>query len=449
MQLPILSGLRISEGELAPSYPVNLEPRALESGISKGQQVSARGAEPLSEGPGVDRGGIVWNGTLYRVMGTKLVTVAADGTVTQLGDVGGDGLVCGFDFSFDRLSIRSGDKLFYYDGNLAEVTDPDLGRVLDHVWMDGYFVTTDGEFVVVTELKDPTSVDPFKYGSAETDPDSVTGLLRHREELVVLGRETIQFFQNVGGTGFPFQVYKGATIPYGCVSASAKCIVGVGGGTIAFVGGGRNEPIGLFVVAGGSAQRISDKEIDDRLAKVLAPEMIVLEPRTFGGEHQLLMHLDDATLCLALDTSEKAGSGAWTILQSGQFAPYRPRHAVWAYGKHIVGDRNSGSLGVLSIVTARHFGEAAHWLLDAGMLFEPAGMVAAEIELFGQFGTDASSVFLSVTRDGELWSNEVAKILSGRRGERVVWRPGVHFPTMGGFRFRGTSRVALSRCEIT
>jgi hypothetical protein len=39
------------------------------------------------------------------------------------------------------------------------------------LWIDSFFMTTDGTYVIVTELSDPMQVKPLKYGSAEEDPD--------------------------------------------------------------------------------------------------------------------------------------------------------------------------------------------------------------------------------------------------------------------------------------
>jgi hypothetical protein len=111
----------------------------------------------------------------YRVMGTKLVTVASNGTVTVLGDVGGPTTeLVTMDYSFDVLAIASGGRLYYWipvnttatsvwnptAPILRQVTDPDLGVVLDFCWVDGYFMTTDGANLVVTELSDPTAGQP-------------------------------------------------------------------------------------------------------------------------------------------------------------------------------------------------------------------------------------------------------------------------------------------------
>ena len=159
----------------------------------------ADGLVLLGAGPGVCRGGINWNGSLYRVMGTKLVRIDPLGVVNEIGDVGPGGPVT-LDYSFDLLAINSGDRLYYSNGTtLNQVVDPDLGAVIDFCWIDGYFMTTDGESLVVTELTDPYAVSPFKYASSEADPDPIIALQRLRNEVAALNRYTIEYFDNVGG----------------------------------------------------------------------------------------------------------------------------------------------------------------------------------------------------------------------------------------------------------
>ena len=183
-----------------------------DTGISKGYLRTADGIAHFADTGGLDRGGIVWGGVLYRVCGGSLVRVYQDGSLSIIGSVGSGGR-CSFDYSFDRLAISSDGRFYYYNGTaLTRVTDADLGVVVDHVWIDGYHVTTDGEFIVVTELNDPTAVNPLKYGSSEFDPDDVLGLLKVRNELVVLNRHSIEVFDNVGGELFPFQRIDGAVI---------------------------------------------------------------------------------------------------------------------------------------------------------------------------------------------------------------------------------------------
>lgn len=447
MQAPILSGVRVVDGAFAASYPVNLIPRAIDTGASKLQLVNAHGVASFATGPGIDRGGINWNDTLYRAMGSRLVSVTAAGVVTDIGEIGNDWNPVGFAYSFDRLAVRSAGKLFYYDlTTLSEVTDVDLGLVRDLEWIDGYFMTTDGTYIIVTELNDPASIEPLKYGSAESDPDAITALIKVSEEMYVLGRYTIQVFQNVGGSGFPFAPFEGATLPYGCVGPNAKCLMG---DTFAFVGGGKNEPVGVFVGGQGQATRISTREIEDYIAAHPDPATIIVEQRVFTGERHLIVHLDAVSLCLSITASQAAQEGAWTLLQSGRGEAYRARNAVLCYGSHFVGDTASAALGTLTRSTPDQFGDAADWQSDAGMLFNNGmGALLNEVELHGLFPVTESAIFFSVTLDGRLWSNEVARRIAGTLGERVLWRPGLRVPRLVGMRWRGSQRVSIARAEV-
>jgi len=158
--IPLLGGMAANaQAEFVESVPINLEPVAIDNKIASGQFRAPAGLAPYWTGPGEDRGGINWNGRQFRVMGTSLVEIG----VGAKGDVGGTGPVA-LDYGFDRLSIASGERLFYFDDSngLVQVTDPDLGPVKDALWVDGYTMTTDGKYIVVTELADPTSVNPTK-----------------------------------------------------------------------------------------------------------------------------------------------------------------------------------------------------------------------------------------------------------------------------------------------
>ena len=220
VQIPILNGI-YTDGSpnFRTSYPVNLIPVPKENGISSGFLRPADGLIATGTGPGVDRGGINWNGVCYRVMGSNLVSISSSGAITILGEVGNDGNLVTMDYSFNLLAIASCGNLFYWEPStgLRQVTDPDLGVVLDVTWVDGYFMTTDGESLVVTELSDPFAVNPLKYGSSEIDPDPVVALLKLRNEIYALNRYTIEVFDNVGGDLFPFQRIDGAQIQKGAI----------------------------------------------------------------------------------------------------------------------------------------------------------------------------------------------------------------------------------------
>ena len=438
--IPILNGVYTSaQGDFVASYPINREPVVQDSGmIAKGFLRPAAGVTQIGTGPGADRGGINWNGTCYRVMGGKLVSVSSAGIVTELGDIAGTN-VCAFDYSFDRLGINGGGNLYYFQGSVSQVTDPDLGTVIDMLWMDGHFMMTDGEFIVVTELNDPTQINPLKYGSSEESPDPVTGLMKLRGELYACNRLTIEVFEYVGGNGFPLQRNASALIEKGCVGPRAKAYIG---DTFAFVGGGRNEAVGVYLAGPGQAAKISTQEIDELLASLSEDELyqINAEARIDKDEQRLLVHLPTTTCVFYVNASAAAGEKVWAYVNSGlQFEdPYGPRNAVWCYSRWVVGDEN-GRIGQIDYSVSTLFGEVAGWRFDTKLLYNGgAYAILGAVELVGNVGR-GGRIFFSSTVDGRTWSLEqsISGGAIGQRAQRLQWRPGRRFQQWMGLRFRG------------
>ncbi|GLT02205.1 hypothetical protein GCM10007897_36100 [Sphingobium jiangsuense] len=457
MRIPILKGVYADTvGDFVESPPVNREPVIMETGLSDGYLRMAPGITGTDQGPGADRGGINWNGVCYRVMGPKLVRLTAAGKIVELGDVGYGG-PCWFDYSFDYLAIGSGGRMYYWNGtSLIQITDPDLGQALDGIWIDGRFMTTDGEYLVVTELNNPTAIDPLKYGSAEEDPDRIVGLIKVRGEVYALNRYTIENFYNAGSTGFPFARNSGALIPFGAVGTHAKAPLLQ---SFAFVGSARNEALGVYIAGNGDAAKISTRFVDDELAKLTDEQAAAIEceSRVDADEQRFLVHLPDKTLVYYASASAQTKSRVWAILASGVKAdqPYRGRRGVFANGKLFVGD-DAGNIGYIDGTTALHFGEVAGWRIDTALLYNEAGRgIINAVELTGLSGraplNSEPRTFLSYTIDGTTWSQERA-ISVGRAGERAVrmqWRPNVRFSQWIGLRFRGADegRAAFARLD--
>jgi hypothetical protein len=383
-------------------------------------------------------------------MGTKLCSISPDWVVTQIGDVGAGGRVA-IDYSFDRLAIASAGGLYYYtvDGGLVQVTDENLGTVADMLWIDGFFMTTDGTYVVVTELDDPMSVKPLKYGSAEEDPDPITGLIKYRDEAYVVGRFTIQPFQNVGGNGFPFATDLRETIPFGCVGPAAKCLFSDG---FAFVGSGRNQGLNVYTAGlSATAQPIGSREVCNALDGLGDPSVIEVEQRVDRGENRLFVHLPTETWVFLLNASARAGEPIWYRIVTDSNG-YRCRNAVDVYGKRVVGDTISGVFGYLTDETRVQFGVEPGWQFDCGLIYNQGlGAILHSVELVGLPGRGGDgAVFLSMTRDGETFGAERSvKLLSGNRQRRIAWRPHSRIGNYLGLRFRGTGTAlpGIASCE--
>lgn len=454
MQIPILSGIYADNTpELRTTYPVNMVPVPKKSGISNGFLRPGDGLVANGTGPGIDRGGIEWNGVCYRVMGTKLVTIASDGTVTVLGDVGGTNQVI-FDYSFDLLAIASNGNLFYWNPStsvLAQVTDPDLGVVVDVCWVDGYFMTTDGEFLIVTELSDPFVVNPLKYGSSEVDPDPIVALLKLRNEVYALNRHTIEVFDNVGGDLFPFQRIDGAQIPRGAIGTQGCCVFV---DSMAFLGSSRNEAPGIFLGVSANTTKISTQEIDNILLNYTEAQLalVKLESRNDKNHQHLYVHLPDKTLVFDATATQELGAQVWFILTSTTvgFSQYRAKNFVWAYNKWLIGDPQSTNVGYLVQDTGHHYGQQVRWEFGTEIVYnEGNGAIFNRLELVALTGSVAlgtnPQISTSYSINGKSWSQD-RSVSVGTTGanKRLAWFQQGHMRNWRIQRFRGDSDAHIS-----
>jgi hypothetical protein len=458
MQIPILNGIYADAApDFRTSYPKNLVPVPKQTGISAGYLRPADGVVEAGTGPGVGRGGINWNGVLYRVMGTKLVSIAENNTVTEIGDVGGTDRVT-FDYGFTYLAIASNNNLFLYDGTtLTQVTDPDLGVVLDVVWVDGYYMTTDGEFLVITDLADPFAVNPLKYGSSEADPDPINALLKLRNEVYALNRNTIEVFDNVGTTGFPFQRIAGAQIQKGAVGTHACCVFM---DNIAFMGGGRNEAPSIFMGANGSTQKIATREIEQILATYTETQLAsaFLEERIDKAHQFLIIHLPNHTLVFDGASTQAMGQPIWFTLSSTLTgdSQWKAQSVIWVYDKWQVYNPTNTQFGYLDDTISSHWGVEIGWEFGTQIVYnESNGAIFHQLELIaltGHVAADTSpTIWAQHSSDGETWSVEkpVRAGTLGQRAKRLVWLQQGYMNNWRIQRFRGTSEahISISRLE--
>ena len=458
MQIPILSGI-YADGSpnFRTSYPKNMVPVPKEQGISKGYLRPGEGIVEAGTGPGINRGAINWNGELYRVMGTSLVSISAGNVVTVIGDVGLGGRVT-FDYGFTYLAVTSGGRLYLYDGTtLTQVTDPDLGVALDVVWVDGYYMTTDGEFLVITELNDPFSVNPLKYGSSEVDPDPIKAIWKLRNEIYALNRYTIEVFDNVGSAGFPFQRISGAQIQKGTVGTFACCVFM---DAIAFIGGGRNEAPGIYLGANGNAEKISTREIEEVLQEYTEAELSIsyIEEKIDRAHKHLIIHLPRHTFVFDGAASAALSMPVWFMLSSTVVDEniWNATECVWCYDRWNVAHPTTTQFGYLVDNISTHWGQTIGWEFGTLIVYNAGnGALFHDMELVSLTGSTAfgvdPTIWTQYSVDGITWSVEkgISAGTIGQRNKRLVWFQQGNMRNMRMQRFRGTSdaHVAVAALE--
>ena len=467
MQIPLVSGIRAdSTPDLRTALPRNYAPVPKQSGISQSYMKPCDGLTQAGTGPGIGRGGHVWNGQLYRVLGTKLCTVSAGGSAAVLGDIGGSGQVT-IDHSFDRLAIASGNSLWYWSPSigLVQVTDPNVGVAIDVVWLGGYYVTTDGVSIVATNLTSPTTASPLSYGSAEEDPNPVYAVNRLRGELYAFTRYSIQVFQNIGSTqtgstqqSFPFQVLNSATVPRGILGTHTYCPTS---DSFFFLGSAPKEAPSFYIMVPGDSQTVATRELETILQGDTDAQRagVVCERITTKAHEWVFVHLPDQCLVYDLTGSEVAQDQLWHIRDSGTFdgvSTYRGRNWQWCYDQWNVEDPTSTALGYADSTTSAHWGQSIAWELLTPVIYDEGQDATIHnlelVALPGRVAFGSSPViWTSYSYDGEIWSLE-RSINAGGQGDRtrrLAWRRQGRTRNYRIQRFRGTSdaHIPLIRLE--
>jgi hypothetical protein len=310
--------------------------------------------------------------------------------------------------------------------------------------------------LVVTELTDPTQVNPLKYGSSEVDPDPVVALLKLRNEIYALNRNTIEVFDNVGGDFFPFQRIDGAQITKGVVGTFACCVYLE---TVAFLGSGRNEEPGIYLGANANAQKVSTQEIDQVLLNYTEAQLatVKLEARNDKNHRHLYVHLPDRTIVYDAAASEALGEQVWFTLTTSTvgFSQYRARNLVWAYDKWLVGDPLSSTIGYMVDTTGEHWGQIVRWEFGTIIAYnEGNGAIFHELELVALTGRVALGkdpiISTSYSVDGQSWSQDrpIRVGTTGNTRKRLAWFQQGHMRNWRIQRFRGDTQARLSFARL-
>lgn len=386
-----------------------------------GMILSRPGAELVASLPHtVPRGTFVWNGKLYAVIGSEL-RVFDGSALTLVGEmIGTEPIQAVRGFSMMAICAQSANYTLALDGTLTPIGDRDLPRCRDVERVDGYFlwVPSDGNPVIFSAVNDAGDIDPLDYFDAEASPDVNLGVINFRNDLFVLGAETIERFRNVGPTDAPFVRVAGGMIQAGYVGGKLKS-----NDTFVWLGKDQDAGYGFFAYSNGTAKRISTPAIDEILEQDYTPtelSKVTAQRITWRGYDLYVWTLPRHTLCFV--------SGSWSYFTSGVdalgFSPWQYLFATQFDGNYYaIGDSGLVKLSIAhqdeGLPIDRRIVTFARSSTD--QVFTPDFLrLAAANGLNG--GTQ--TIGLRLSRDGKLWSDRFYRELGalGAYQQQLEWR---------------------------
>jgi hypothetical protein len=434
-------------------WPLNYYPVAKQTGSNEGYLYPTPGITAVATptGAGESRGA-QWNSRFnqhLRVTGNNLIRVESDGSSTVLGTIPGKGRVA-MAHSFNSQVVVTNTRAYRYDGStVAQITDPDLGVVYDCAWVDGFYVFTDGDAIVLSDLTNETAIDPLRFGSSEVFPDRINGIGIVQNEIVAFNRYTTEVFNNVGGTGFPFRRVETGMVPIGLVGTHAKVTYK---GGYAFLGGGLNENISLWLYTG-TAQKLASRELEVVLADYTEAQLAVstMDSYSDGVNDFLLINLPDRQIVYDVEMSKVLGIEAYHERTPNAL------HPVHAYGQWWVSN-DDGLLGRYDHTVGTEWGEKIERRFETRLIWgETQDFIVHRLELQGTYGRAPAgrnpAIAVSKTTNGLLYSRE-RWLNTGSRSEydgRFVMRRLGKTRQSDAYRFRmfNDSRISINRLDMT
>jgi hypothetical protein len=377
---------------------------------------------------------ISFRNELYTVAGTSLYKVSANGTVTTIGTMGPMANV-DIGKNQSQLAILVPPYLWVYDGSsLTRVADTDFSArgarrmaVMDNY---GAFIEPDSGRWFISDLADFTVYDPLDFATAEASPDNLLSIESNNTQFVLFGEDSGEMWDNLGGSGFPFQrnpngfFAVGCGAPYATVSAD---------NTVYWIDQDRL----ARRLEGNIARRFSTEGVEQKWQDYST----IFDARAFSyvfDGHTFVVFTfptAGATWVYDINTQE------WHERQSYGYDHWRAQWVVKAYDRTFVGDTQTGNIGEMSATTYTEWGrpllreatsgvvaDNGRWMyhdrleLDLDMGNAPLIGQGSAPELMLDISNDAGVTFRAKSNRSLGATGEYTKTVHWDRVGRSKWR---------------------------
>jgi len=298
------------------------------------------------------------DGRVFVVSGSQLYEVYASQTSVLRGTLASaSGPVSMADNGL-QLAIVDGPKMYILTlatSSFGAVTDPAFPGANTIGFQDGYFIFNDpgtGRFYI-TALYDGYDINALDFATAEGAPDNVIALIVDHREVWLFGTSSIEVFFNSGNNSFPFERIQGAFIEHGCAAAFSPVKMD----NSVFWLGADDKGQGMVWRANGyTPERISTHAIEYAIKQYARIDDAIGFAYQDEGHTFYQLTFPSANATWVYDAATKWWhERAWTD-GNGELNRVREESHVAAFGKHIVGDRENGSLYELNLDFYDDFG---------------------------------------------------------------------------------------------
>lgn len=434
MKLPFLGGAYAGRSE-----SVNSE-RCLNFYLEKQQDDWILVGTPgltlrVTHDTGPHRGGHFFNDRLITVSGNSVYSIDSAHNATLLGTIGTiSSRVSMADNGLQVVIVDGSDKGYYYDGvTFAQIPDADFIGGIMIAQQDGYFIVCEpnsGRFRI-SDLYSATSWIDTDFATAEGLPDNLRALISDHRELWLAGALSMEVYYNSGDVDFPFSRNESGFIQRGIVS----------GFTLAQHDNSLNwlsedeRGQGLLLTADGNYRPtvLSPTGINWQWAQYSTIDDAFAFTYQIEGHEFYVLTFPTANRTWVLDATTKQWHQWSSNLDGNVLSRHRANTHVFAWGRHYVGDFESGKLYTIEPNVYTEDGETIiRDRIGQHLPTDEERIPIASIQIVFQEGvglvtgqgSDPQAMLRWSKDSGRTWSNELWRS-AGKVGEysrRAIWR---------------------------
>lgn len=302
------------------------------------------------------------NGRVFAVAGANFFELLSNGGSRQWGTVvnspapatmcsNGDG---GF-----QIFIVSGGSGYIFDLSTNGFSHIDPGTTafpsiaVMGAFCDGYFLVLQahsGKFYI-SSLEDGDEWAALDVAQVSESSNRITSMLVDHRRVWLFGQQTTEGWYNSGYANFPFQPDQGAFLEQGIIAPYSASKID---NSLMWLGGNEHGVNICYRADGGSPKRISTHAVESRWSEYRATTNAIGWTYQEDGHPFYVLYFptgpltgDHVTWVYDVSTDLWHERGLWDV-NYAKYVPAAGRCHCFGFGKHLVGDRSSGTVYVQS-----------------------------------------------------------------------------------------------------
>ncbi len=287
-----------------------------------------------------------FRGVLYVVTQTQLYKVLFDGSYTALGTVNCDTRTTMTANNAGEIMIVCGVLGYVLNTNtdtLTQITDAAFYGSPRVDYLDGYgvLVRPNSQQFYITGLEDFNSFDALDFEVDAADPDNlVTHIVDHRE-LILFGERVSTVWFSSNDATFPLSRREGADMEVGCAAALSVAKLD---NTVYFLGRSSHGTGLVYKLNQYVPQIISNRGIEHLINSFNVIDDAFAFTYQKSGHSFYVLTFPSEGKTLVYDASIAEPDLAWHIRETYQKGRDRASCYAFAFGRHLIGDFESGTI---------------------------------------------------------------------------------------------------------